>query len=69
LPVIKSNCEGTNWSNNIDIVQVINNSIEFKKTVLNLNKITYQKIEEISEYKKEYGNDKWIKQIEKVYVY
>lgn len=68
LPIIKSNCEGTNWANTINTVQVVNDSKEFKEAILNLKKITENELIYSSKVIENlYGSSIWCQKIFEVY--
>lgn len=68
VPVIKNNCDGTNWANSIPIVKVVNNSLEFKQAIMSIKNITEEDIvlsRNIIE--SSYSNEAWVKKIINVY--
>ena len=61
MPVIKSDCTGTNWANHIETVFV-------RKAFQNIKMCSTEQLEKSSYYiEKEYGNQKQVSEIEKVY--
>lgn len=68
MPVIKSDCTGTNWANHIETVFVIKNPNNFRNAFQNIKMCSTEQLEKSSYYiEKEYGNQKWVSEIEKVY--
>lgn len=68
LPVVKSDCEGTNWANSIKTVKVVKTHEQFKKAILNLSNYKQEELKEASQYiESHYGNQIWCKKIVGVY--
>ena len=69
LPIIKSDCHGTNWANGNPSVFVVKNSDEFWSAVQKVRTVENDALRVSSEFIREnYGNDVWCEKLYRIYL-